>query len=125
MLHRDIVDQDTLKMLLKSLDIMPYWRDRLIQLSYNPLAINAVGDWIKNVYDKIRATISSIITGIKEGFAVGIQSLVEFIKSLWEKILKLIDTLFDMSIESLQGVFINIFKAQAGALEEMAREGPD
>ena len=37
MLHRDIVDQDTLKMLLKSLDIMPYWRDRLIQLSYNPL----------------------------------------------------------------------------------------
>lgn len=35
MLHRDIVDKDTLSLLLKSLDIMPYWREQLIKLSYN------------------------------------------------------------------------------------------
>ena len=37
MFQRDIIDEATLKMLLKSLDIMPYWRDMLIQLSYTPL----------------------------------------------------------------------------------------
>ncbi len=37
MFQRDIIDEATLKMLLKSLDIMPYWRDMLVQLSYTPL----------------------------------------------------------------------------------------
>ena len=36
MLHRGIITQDDLKMLLRALDIMPYWRDKLIQLSYVP-----------------------------------------------------------------------------------------
>ncbi|MBA7570547.1 hypothetical protein ES708_12299 [subsurface metagenome] len=85
-------------------------------------AIEITAIHIKNVYDKIRVTISSIIAGIKEGFEIGIQSLVEFIKSLWERIVKLIDTLFDMSVESLQAVFINIFRAQSGALESLASE---
>lgn len=37
MLHRRIIDEGELNILLKSLDIMPFWRDKLIQLSYNPL----------------------------------------------------------------------------------------
>jgi len=37
MLHRRIIDNDTLKLLLKALDVMPFWRDALIKLSYNPL----------------------------------------------------------------------------------------
>jgi len=37
MLHRRIINDDTLKMLLKALDVMPYWRDAMIKLSYNPL----------------------------------------------------------------------------------------
>jgi gas vesicle protein len=37
MFHRGIIDEDTLKLLLRALDIMPFWRDKLIQLSYNPL----------------------------------------------------------------------------------------
>jgi hypothetical protein len=37
MFHRKIIDYDTLKMLMKALDIMPYWRDKLIQLSYSPV----------------------------------------------------------------------------------------
>lgn len=37
MLHRDIIKEDDLKTLLKTLDVMPYWRERLIQMSYNPL----------------------------------------------------------------------------------------
>ncbi len=37
MLHRRIIDEGTTSQLLKALDIMPYWRDKLIQLSYNPL----------------------------------------------------------------------------------------
>lgn len=36
MLHRGIISPDELKTLLRSLDVMPYWRDKLIQLSYSP-----------------------------------------------------------------------------------------
>lgn len=37
MLHRGIIDSDEVKLLLRALDVMPYWRERLIQLSYNPI----------------------------------------------------------------------------------------
>lgn len=37
MLHRGIIDEDDLRLLLRALDVMPYWRDKLIQLSYRPL----------------------------------------------------------------------------------------
>ncbi len=36
MYQRGIVDKDSLKLLLKALDIMPFWREKLIELSYNP-----------------------------------------------------------------------------------------
>lgn len=34
MFHRGIISYDELKLLLKTLDIMPFWQDKLIQLSY-------------------------------------------------------------------------------------------
>lgn len=37
MFHRGIIEYADLELLLKSLDIMPFWRDLLINLSYNPL----------------------------------------------------------------------------------------
>lgn len=37
MLHRRIIDEDELKLLLRALDVMPFWRDNLIKLSYNPI----------------------------------------------------------------------------------------
>ncbi|GAJ24837.1 unnamed protein product, partial [marine sediment metagenome] len=37
MLHRGIIDQSELNMLLRALDIMPFWRDRLTQVAYRPL----------------------------------------------------------------------------------------
>lgn len=39
MLHRGIIDKETLKQLLRALDIMPYWRDKVIELSYTPLRL--------------------------------------------------------------------------------------
>ena len=36
MLHRGIITQDELKLLLRALDVMPFWRDKLIQLSFVP-----------------------------------------------------------------------------------------
>jgi hypothetical protein len=35
MLHRGIIDQPTLELLLRSLDVMPFWRQRMIELTYN------------------------------------------------------------------------------------------
>lgn len=37
MLHRGFINEDNLKLLLRALDIMPFWRDKLINLSFNPL----------------------------------------------------------------------------------------
>jgi Ca2+-binding EF-hand superfamily protein len=37
MFHRRIIDQTELEQLLKALDVMPFWREKLVQLSYNPL----------------------------------------------------------------------------------------
>ena len=36
MLHRGIITQDELKLLLRALDVMPFWRDKLINLAYAP-----------------------------------------------------------------------------------------
>lgn len=36
MLHRDVIDEDTLDSLMIALDIMPYWRDKLRDISYSP-----------------------------------------------------------------------------------------
>ena len=36
MLHRGIIDEEDLKILLRAHDVMPYWRDKLIKLSYAP-----------------------------------------------------------------------------------------
>ncbi len=37
MFHRRIINEDTLHLLMRALDIMPFWRDKLIALAYNPL----------------------------------------------------------------------------------------
>lgn len=37
MLHRRIIEQEELNLLMRALDIMPYWRDKLVEISYNPL----------------------------------------------------------------------------------------
>jgi len=36
MLHRDVIDTETLDSLMIALDIMPYWRDKLRAISYSP-----------------------------------------------------------------------------------------
>ena len=37
MLHRGIIDENELNMLLRALDVMPYWRDKLVKVAYRPL----------------------------------------------------------------------------------------
>lgn len=37
MLHRGIISRDELELLLRALDVMPFWREKVIQLSYAPL----------------------------------------------------------------------------------------
>jgi hypothetical protein len=37
MFHRDVIEFDDLQLLLKSLDIMPFWRDKLTQIAYRPV----------------------------------------------------------------------------------------
>lgn len=35
MLHRGVIDQDVLRVLLRALDVMPYWRDKLEAIAYS------------------------------------------------------------------------------------------
>jgi len=37
MLHRGVISQDELNMLLRAQDVMPFWRDKLVQIAYRPL----------------------------------------------------------------------------------------
>jgi len=37
MLHRGVINEGDLNMLMRALDIMPFWRDKLIQIAYRPL----------------------------------------------------------------------------------------
>ena len=37
MLHRGVITEADLNLLLRALDIMPFWRDKLLQISFNPL----------------------------------------------------------------------------------------
>lgn len=37
MLHRRVIGEEDLNLLLKSADVMPFWRDKLIAISFNPL----------------------------------------------------------------------------------------
>ncbi len=38
MLHRGVIGEADLNMLMRALDIMPFWRDKLIQIAYRPLS---------------------------------------------------------------------------------------
>lgn len=37
MFQRRIIDEETLHLLLRSLDVMPFWRDKMTRLAYNPI----------------------------------------------------------------------------------------
>jgi len=37
MLHRNVIDEDHLNLLLRALDVMPYWRDKLTAIAFRPL----------------------------------------------------------------------------------------
>lgn len=37
MMHRRVIDESEMQMLLKSADVMPFWRDKLVAISFNPL----------------------------------------------------------------------------------------
>jgi len=37
MLHRGVINRDELNVLLRALDVMPYWRDKLVKIAYRPL----------------------------------------------------------------------------------------
>lgn len=37
MFHRGQIDEDTLKMLLRALDVSPFWRDKLLNIAYQPI----------------------------------------------------------------------------------------
>jgi len=37
MLHRGIIEHDDLTLLLKAQDVMPFWREKLVQMAYKPI----------------------------------------------------------------------------------------
>lgn len=56
MFHRGLISEDELKMLMKSLDIMPFWRDRLLKMSYNLIPRRVVRQLLREgVWDIFRA----------------------------------------------------------------------
>jgi cell division septum initiation protein DivIVA len=55
MLHRGIITEDELKLLLRALDVMPFWRDKLINLSWNvPTRVDVRRFWDLRTIDEAR-----------------------------------------------------------------------
>ena len=79
LLHRGILTEEQLKGLLKANDIMPYWRDQLIKLSWNiPTRVDVRRFWDMRTIDEAR--LREIYTGL--GYHA--QDLEHYV--LWTKI---------------------------------------
>jgi len=79
LLHRGILTEQQLKDLLKANDIMPYWRDQLIKLSWNiPTRVDVRRFWDMRTIDETR--LREIYTGL--GYHA--QDLEDYV--LWTKI---------------------------------------
>jgi ElaB/YqjD/DUF883 family membrane-anchored ribosome-binding protein len=78
MFHRGIISENELKMLLRALDVMPFWRERLIQLSYNVVnRVDARRLYKLGIWDEERLYRAYLDMGYKPEDA---QGLVEFTK---------------------------------------------
>ena len=63
MLHRGIITEGELKMLLRALDVMPFWRDKLIAISWNvPTRVDVRRFWEMGTIDETR--LREIYTGL-------------------------------------------------------------
>lgn len=83
MLHRGLIGPEELDGLLKSLDYMPYWRDKLIQLNYNPITrVDLRRLYQLDVIDEIKLKRGYLDLGYNEENA---QYLVEWTKKSLEK----------------------------------------
>lgn len=79
LLHRGIITEEDLKLLLRALDVMPYWRDKLIQASWNiPTRVDVRRFWDMRTIDESR--LREIYTGL--GYHG--QDLEDYV--LWTKI---------------------------------------
>jgi hypothetical protein len=53
MLHRGVITEEELTQLLRAQDVMPYWRDKLIKISYNPVTrVDVRRMYRTGVYDR-------------------------------------------------------------------------
>jgi hypothetical protein len=67
MLHRGLIGPEELDGLLKSLDYMPYWRDKLIQLNYNPITrVDLRRLYQLNVIDEVKLKRGYLDLGYNE-----------------------------------------------------------
>ena len=79
LLHRGIITEDELKLLLRALDVMPFWRDKLIKLSWNiPTRVDVRRFWDLRTIDEAR--LREVYTGM--GYHA--QDLEDYV--LWTKI---------------------------------------
>jgi hypothetical protein len=79
LLHRGIITEDELKLLLRALDVMPFWRDKLIKLSWNiPTRVD-----VRRFYD-LRTIDEKRLREIYTGMGYHGQDLEDYV--LWTKI---------------------------------------
>jgi len=79
LLHRGIITEDELKLLLRALDVMPFWRDKLIKLSWNiPTRVDVRRFWDLRTIDEDR------LREVYTGMGYHDQDLEDYV--LWTKI---------------------------------------
>lgn len=67
MLHRGVINQDELNMLLRALDVMPFWRDKLTEIAFRPLTrVDVRRMYREGVLDETEVYESYRIAGYNE-----------------------------------------------------------
>jgi len=105
MFHRGIIDEEELKLLLRALDVMPFWRDKLIQLSYNVVTrVDARRLYKLGVWDEERLYKEYLAMGYRPEDA---RALVEFTKQYYSPE---DETELDRYFEAFQKLVIKAYK---------------
>ena len=66
MLHRGVIDADTLQLLLRALDVMPFWRGKLTDIAYNTVTrVDTRRLFAAGVWDRARVKLEYLRQGYR------------------------------------------------------------
>jgi len=117
MLWYGLITRDELKTLLRALDVMPYWRDKLIDISYLPYTrVDIRRMYEMGLVDEAQVKKNYMMLGYDEEHA---ENLTKF------TVLQALESQKDLSLSMIKKAYFNGVIARDQALEHIKKLGYD